>query len=250
MISRKSYEPSLAEKKEVNRLAKMIEDGLIKIEEKKEENFFDEISDIWKFENTNSLKYHPSKGFMMPKPDAPDNDVSYNYLNYNDENHETSLRKMSKYEHSLTDQFARLNDIYNASRIIRKKHDITEKDILPDVPEPKDLKPFPTKDNISNFGHNNTITSIAVDPAGDYVFSSDVAGFVYFSDVISTKILLEVYLKEKIKNIQYNSFLSLLAVCCDDTIYFMRPRFLERRNKNPKLLKDIIVLFLWTQEKV
>ena len=44
----------------INRLAKLIEDGLITVKKEPKKDFFDEIADVWKNENTNVIKYHPS----------------------------------------------------------------------------------------------------------------------------------------------------------------------------------------------
>lgn len=70
----------------INRLAKLIEEWIITVKsdkEKEEERKksmqldFWKIADVWNFENSTSL-YHPTFWFSMPKPEAPDNDLSYN----------------------------------------------------------------------------------------------------------------------------------------------------------------------------
>lgn len=235
---RKAFEPSKNERKMVNHLARLIEDGVIQItKEKKPHDFFEEIADVWKFENTNTPCYHPGNGFSMPKPDAPDNDQSYNFNNEG----EISLRRVSRYEKLVEEQYERLLDIFQSARVIKKKQDISEKDILPEVPDPKDLKPFPTKDNIIHKSHGTSINTLCVESSGDYVFSGDIGGFVYFSDIMTSKVLLEVNIDDKIKSIQYNSFLSLVAVCCDGGVYFLRPKFLRRKNETPELLEEKII---------
>eukprot|EP00340_Litonotus_pictus_P002461 CAMPEP_0170519966 /NCGR_PEP_ID=MMETSP0209-20121228/5178_1 /TAXON_ID=665100 ORGANISM="Litonotus pictus, Strain P1" /NCGR_SAMPLE_ID=MMETSP0209 /ASSEMBLY_ACC=CAM_ASM_000301 /LENGTH=628 /DNA_ID=CAMNT_0010805975 /DNA_START=14 /DNA_END=1900 /DNA_ORIENTATION=+ len=236
-LPKKAFLPSKNEKKMINRLSKMIEDGVIKIKsEKKKKDFFEDISDVWKFENTSSL-YHPSQGFVMPKPEAPDNDESYNFNSQS----EVSLRRLPKYEKLVEDQYERLLDIFQSARVVKKKQDLTEEDILPKVPSPEELKPFPTKDNIIHTNHANVINAICVEPQGDYIFTGDNAGFLFFSDIITSKVLLEVIIEDNIKSIQYNNMLSLVSVCCEGGVYFFRPKFLERRNQNPSLLTERIL---------
>lgn len=240
MSSKKAFEPSHNEKKMINRLAKLIEDGLVKVEkEKKQADFFGDLADIWKFENSSSLAYHPGMGYTMPKPDAPDNDVSYNFNT--DENTQISLRKIPKFDKLIEEQYDRLNDIYNSARVIRKKLDLNEKNILPEVPEPSELKPFPTKDNIINRAHKTSINALCIEASGDYLISGDMSGILYFSDIITSKVLLNVYLEDKIRSIQYNSFLCLVTCTCESGVYFFRPKFLERKNNNPGLLNNTII---------
>ena len=236
-ISKRAFLPSLNERKQINRLARLIEDGIIQIKKEKERyNFFSDLSDIWKYEN--STDYHPSQGFKMPKPDAPDNDISYNF---NDP--EATLRKIPRYEKLIEDQYDRLNDIYQSVRVIRKKQELNENDILPSVPSPEELKPFPTKDNITHKNHGTVIEAIAVDQSGDFVFTGDTAGFIYFSDLITSKVLLEVHLDDRIMSISYNQFLCVVSVCCESGIYFFRPKFLERKCSSPWILnKNILPL--------
>jgi len=238
-FSKKKFEPSHNEKKHINRLSKMIELGLIKPKSEKFLEIHEDLSDIWNNENTNPGIYHPSRGFLMPKQDHPDHELSYNPPE-EISTKEISLRKIPKYDKLITDQYERLNDIFQSVRLIRKKNDLKEEDILPKLPKPEELKPFPSKDNVYFKGHDNSILSLNIDDTGDYLFSGDTAGFVHIYDSRTTKLVHKVHINDNIKSIEFNSILQIITVCCEEGIYFLRPYFLEKRVKNDIIHSNII----------
>lgn len=238
-FSKKRFEPSHNEKKHINRLAKMIEIGLIKPKSEKGKDIFEDLADIWNSENTNPGIYHPNRGFSMPKQDHPDHELSYNPPG-EIVSKEISLRKIPKYNKLVDDQYERLNDIFQSIRLIRKKNDLKEEDILPKLPKPEELKPFPSKDNVIFKGHDNTIISLCIDDSGDYLFSGDLAGFVHIYDSKTTKILHKIHFKDNIKSIEFSSILQIITICCEESIYFLRPIFLEKRVKNDIIHSNII----------
>lgn len=242
MLKKKSFEPSAYEKKMINRISKMIENGFVSIEKPKRKGFFDDMEDVWLYENTNQ-GYHPSHGYMMPKPDAPDNDLSYNF---NDPF--VCLRKTPRYEKLINDQFERLNDIFSNTRVIKKKRDIKEEEILPKVPSPSELKPFPTKDNINHMNHASNIKFICIEPSGDYIFTADTANFLQICDILTGKVLFETNLREKIKDIQYNSFLSVVTVLTETRVLFIQPGFLYRKSSDKTIIREKIIPLL--KEKI
>lgn len=235
MLKKRSFEPSAYEKKMINRVAKMIENGFVTIEKPKRKGFFDDIEDVWMYENTNQ-SYHPSNGYTMPKPEAPDNDLSYNY---NDPY--CCLRKTPRYDKLINDQFERLNDIFSNTRVIKKKRDIKEEEILPNVPSPSELKPFPTKDNINHINHASNIKFLCIEPSGDYIFTSDTGNFLHITDLLTGKIVYETNLREKVKDIQFNTYLSVVTVLTETRLLFIQPGFLYRKSQDKSILKDKII---------
>lgn len=239
-ISKKKFLPSSYEQKMINRFARMIEQGLIKIKPDKavEEEL---LNDIWTFENSNPGIYHPAQGFAMPKAEAPDNDLSYNPVpGLVDREAILCLRKIPKYDKLLNDQYDRCLDIFQSARVIKKKQDIKEEDILPQLPKPEELKPFPSKDNIVFKGHDNHIRCITVDDSGNYLISGDTAGFVHFYDILTTKMVHKSHVNDKILKIEFNKVLKITVVCCESSIYFIRPVLFERRITSDVVHSQII----------
>jgi len=57
-------------------------------------------------------------------------------------------------------------DLYLCPRARRKKLNIDPESLIPDIPKPSDLKPFPTRANIYYKGHSSRVRAIAVNGTG------------------------------------------------------------------------------------
>ena len=140
--SKKNFNLSRNEQKTINRLVYLYKNGLMPMEKpKKQEN---KLFDIWQYENEADLTaYRPGFGYTAPKRELPDTEESYN----NPENKEGGiLRRIPRYDNLIEEELERCCDLFLSARTIRKKLDLKENEILPDLPKPEELKPFPTKE--------------------------------------------------------------------------------------------------------
>ena len=229
---KKSFGLSKNERKIINRLIYMYKNGFMPLEPppKEEEKKYD----IWEFENENSyLNYRPGFGFQAPKRELPDNEESYNPPNNNNtEKREGILRRIPRYDKLLDEELERCCDLFMSSRTIRKKLDIKENDLLPDLPNPDQLKPFPSKETIIYKGHESSIKAICVDDFGNVLISADNGNFIHFYDIITAKIICRIDLKEKIKKITVNHFMHLIVICSITHVFFILPKYLEKKYRN------------------
>jgi ribosome biogenesis protein ERB1 len=238
--SKKSFEVSKTERKAINRIMYAIKNGFIKLEEDEAEEK-ESIYDLWKFENTDPSVYHPGRGYQIPKRELPDTDVSYNPPDQvvNDEVKKfSSVRKIPAYDKILDENFERCCDLFMSARYIRKKIDINEEELLPQLPKPEELKPFPTKECVVYKGHESSIRAIAVDPRGKFLVSGDNGGFIYFWDILTAKIIKRLDVSDNIIAINFNSSLNLVTICGKEHIYFIIPPYLEKKLK--KDLNDLV----------
>ena len=234
MRPKRAFEVSKNERKAINRLVYMYKNGFLKFDEDKPKDE-DYVYDIWTYENTDPNTYHPGKGYQPPKRELPDSDLSYNppaELLDEEIKQFSALRKIPKYNKSIEEEFDRCCDLFMSARVIKKKLDIKEEDILPNLPKPEELKPFPTKENITFRGHESSIRAMTVDPRGKFLISGDNAGFVYFWDIQTAKIIRRIDVSDNIININYNSGMNLITICGKQSIYFLVPHYLERKLKN------------------
>ena len=224
--------PSKYERKMINRFIYLYKNGFLSMESNKnKKNENENVFDIWEFENDN-LKlnnYNPTFGYQMPERELPDNEISYNPPNNNNINF---LRKIPRYENLLEEEMERLVDLFLSSRTIKKKTEIKEKDLLPDLPKPEELKPFPSKEIIIYKGHESSIRALCVNEEGNVIISADNGNFVFFSDVQTSKILYKIDFKEKIIKIEINQFLHFVIICTLTHIFFLLPKYLEKKIKN------------------
>ncbi|KXZ47270.1 hypothetical protein GPECTOR_36g122 [Gonium pectorale] len=83
-----------------------------------------------------------------------------------------SLRAVPAYSEFIKERFERCLDLYLCPRVRRKRLDIKPEALVPQLPKPRDLQPFPTTLAISYEGHTGPVASIAPDPwAGQWLLS-------------------------------------------------------------------------------
>ena len=84
-----------------------------------------------------------------------------------------ALRKVPGYSQFISERFQRCLDLYMAPRVRRKKRaDETEEpeDLLPKLPSPSELKPFPTTVSLT-YAHPNDVRvrSVSISPDGSWL---------------------------------------------------------------------------------
>ena len=225
--SKKKFGFSRNEQKTINRLVYLYKNGLMPMEKPKKVE--QKVYDIWEFEDENDLsQYRPGFGFQIPKRELPDNEESYNTK----ENKEGGiLRRIPRYDNLIEEELERCCDLFLSARTIRKKLDLKENDILPDLPKPEELRPFPTKECMVYKGHESSIRDICCDPNGNVLISADNGNLVFFWDILTGKIITKFDLKEKVRKININKFLKLIVICTETHIFFILPKYLEKKYK-------------------
>ena len=225
--SKKKFGFSRNEQKTINRLVYLYKNGLMPMEKPKKTE--QKIYDIWEFEDENDLsQYRPGFGFQIPKRELPDNEESYNTKENKDGG---ILRRIPRYDNLIEEELERCCDLFLSARTIRKKLDLKENDVLPDLPKPEELRPFPTKECMVYKGHESSIRDICCDPNGNVLISADNGNLVFFWDISTGKITTKFDLKEKVRKININKFLKLIVICTETHIFFILPRYLEKKYK-------------------
>ncbi|CDF34706.1 Ribosome biogenesis protein ERB Nucleolus [Chondrus crispus] len=156
-------------------------------------------------EMTKSERARDIMRLAAPKPPLPTHGESYNppaeYLpneeeakKWNDldpEDRETqylpakhsSLRQVPLYENFIKERFERCLDLYLAVRVVKDQTKIDPEELIPDLPSPKELRPFPTN-IVSTFGPlPSRARSIDVHPAGQWLLSGSDDGCVRLWEV-------------------------------------------------------------------
>lgn len=89
-----------------------------------------------------------------------------------------ALRLVPGYDRFIQERFSRLLDLYLAPRIQRKKLNIDPESLLPSLPSPAELKPFPTFELLNHEHGKERVRAMAVSPDGVWVASGDESGVV------------------------------------------------------------------------
>ncbi|KAF3940413.1 hypothetical protein ABW19_dt0203718 [Dactylella cylindrospora] len=203
---KRRFIPSKHEQKRVMKIVKGIREGRIvpnrpQTEATEEPQFYD----IW----ADDAPPKPDHVMNIPAPKLPPptHDESYNppleYLpneeekkeweeqdaedrekNYLPRSHK-ALRLVPGFSGFINERFERCLDLYLAPRVRRNKLNIDPASLLPKLPSPDDLKPFPSTCATVYRGHEGRVRSVAADPTGVWVATGGDDGTIRVWEILS-----------------------------------------------------------------
>ena len=129
----------------------------------------------------------------------------------------SSLRKVPAWNNFIRERFERCLDLYLAPRQRKMRLTIQPEDLVPQLPRPRDLQPFPTVCSLTFRGHNNMVRCLSVESSGQYVASGCDDGTVKVWEVSTGRCLKTWDVAGVVKSLAWcpNTALSLLAVAVD-----------------------------------
>jgi len=124
-----------------------------------------------------------------------------------------SLRETPSYDKYQEERFQRCLDLYLATRASVKKIRIDPKSLLPKLPKPSELRPYPSQESLMYIGHEAGVTAIDVDPTGQFLVSGSEDKTIRIWE-ISTGRQLDIWnLPEVVHSIQWNPNPELCSIC-------------------------------------
>ncbi|RLN97770.1 hypothetical protein BBJ28_00021019 [Nothophytophthora sp. Chile5] len=182
--------PSKWEKMKVMKIMKGIKEGRIQLDKEPEKK--PDVYQMW-FDDDQAQTHKGPAHVQAPKMPLPGHIESYNppdeYLftkeerraweEADPEDRETnfmprkfkSLREVCGYGGFVRERFERCLDLYLAPRVNKRKLNIDPESLVPELPKPRDLRPFPNTLALVFNGHSGRIRSLVMDPYGQYVAS-------------------------------------------------------------------------------
>ncbi|KAL0093340.1 NUC169 domain-containing protein [Phycomyces blakesleeanus] len=186
---KRRFVPSKWEAKKVMKIVRAIREGRIVPRKPKDEK--PRFYNLWGDDDKDREEH--VMHVAAPKMKLPEHDESYNppaeYLpdeeeikQWNEMEDEerpknylpkkyASLRQVPAYDRFIQERFQRCLDLYLAPRVRKNRLNIDPESLVPKLPSPKDLQPFPTHQSISYEGHTARIRCLSVHPAGLYAVS-------------------------------------------------------------------------------
>ena len=174
---------------------------------------------IWDEESTNQPAPLPA-----PKPRLPTHAESYNppeeYLPTDEEKkkwEETdkedrerdflpqkfpSLRVVPAYNQFIQERFSRQLDLYLAPRVQRTKLQINPDSLIPKLPSPSSLKPFPIYKSL-DVNSPSRVRALSVSPDGTWAASGDENGVLSLWETIVGKVVKQWKFKGKIGAVEW-----------------------------------------------
>lgn len=197
---KRSFVPSKVEAKKVSKLVHALKMGWIKSTEQMEKERQQSNNDpqfymLWQTDDQAEEMRRIHKHIAAPKRFLPGHAESYNppaeYLFDAKEMKEfnkykntpwkrklhfipqkfESLRHVPAYPKYIKERFQRCLDLYLCPRAIKMKLTIQPEDLVPQLPSPKDLQPFPTTMSMVFTGHTDMVRSISSEWKGQYFAS-------------------------------------------------------------------------------
>jgi ribosome biogenesis protein ERB1 len=217
---KRRFVPSKHEAKRVMKIAKAIREGrILPYKPPSEEN--EEDQDIIKYDLWSNEAERPDHPMHAPAPKLPPPgyEESYHpppeYLpdskerkaweDADPEDREgeylprdfATLRKVPGYENFVKEKFERCLDLYLAPRVRRSKLNIDPESLLPKLPSPEELKPFPTACATVFRGHKGRVRTLAVDPSGIWLATGGDDGTVRVWELLTGRQLWSVKLSDE-----------------------------------------------------
>ncbi|XP_056153786.1 ribosome biogenesis protein bop1 isoform X2 [Lampris incognitus] len=243
---KRSFIPSLMEKEKVSKLVHAIKMGWIKPRQAKVDNR-GQYYDLWATEDPNAILGRHKMHIPAPKMRLPGHEESYNpppeYLPSEEERlaweqqdpedrklsllprKYSCLRSVPAFPRFIHERFERCLDLYLCPRQRKMRVNVNPEDLIPKLPKPKDLQPFPTTQSLVYRGHSGLIRSISISPTGQWLVSGSDDGTVRFWEVCSARCLKVVQVGGAVRSVAWNpnSAVCLLAVAFDSVVVIVTP---------------------------
>jgi ribosome biogenesis protein ERB1 len=246
---KRRFVPSKHEAKRVMKIVKAIREGRIQPYKPKSEEEEDEIQynfDVWADE-----KPRPEHSMHIPAPKLPppgyeasyhpppeylpDKNEEQTWLEQDPEDREReflpknyeALRKVPGYETFVKERFERSLDLYLAPRVRRNRLNIDPESLLPKLPDPEELKPFPTTCAAIFHGQEGRVRCVSVDPQGIFVASGGDDGYVRIWELLTGRQVWNARLsdEEAVDAVQWRPTkdASVVAAATGENVYLIVP---------------------------
>ncbi|KAJ8515963.1 hypothetical protein ONZ45_g6649 [Pleurotus djamor] len=230
------------EKKKIMKIVRAIRQGRILPNKPKTADSKFQFYSIWSEQSSSEQPPLPA-----PKPLLPTNSESYNppeeYLPTDAEKAEwesldpedrerdylpqkySSLRLVPGYDQFIKERFNRQLDLYLAPRIQRKKLNIDPNNLIPKLPSPSSLKPFPNYKSLKVTHPHGRVRALSISPDGAWAVSGDEDGIVSLWEVNVGKEVKRWKFDSKIGALEWSprSDATFFVVGVEEALHFIIP---------------------------
>ncbi|KAM3929037.1 ribosome biogenesis protein BOP1 [Leptodactylus fuscus] len=247
---KRSFIPSLIEKEKVSKLVHAIKMGWIRPRKPRDDTPV--YYDLWAQEDPNAILGRHKMHVPAPKLPLPGHEESYNpppeYLMTEEEKlaweqqdaedrklsfipkQHSSLRAVPAYSRFIHEKFERCLDLYLCPRQRKMRVNVDPEDLIPKLPKPRDLQPFPTTQSMVYRGHTDLVRCISVSPSGQWIVSGSDDSTLRFWEVCSGRCMKTINLDGAIKSVNWNPNAAqvLVAACVERSVIIVNPGLGDR----------------------
>jgi ribosome biogenesis protein ERB1 len=136
-----------------------------------------------------------------------------------------NLRSVPAYAPFVKERFDRCLDLYLCPRVRRMKADVNPEDLIPKLPRPKELQPFPSQLAIIFKGHEDVVKSISLEPFGQFVASGSSDKTVKIWEVLTGRCFKTFTFQDPVSFVAWNPnpAKSVVAVATGKQIVLLNP---------------------------
>ncbi|KAF8631298.1 hypothetical protein AX15_002617 [Amanita polypyramis BW_CC] len=239
---KRRFVPSRWEKQKVMKIVRAIRQGRILPSKPKSTSKF-EFYSIWSSEPASSV----APPLPAPKLKLPNHWESYNppeeYLPTEQEQKEwedmdpedrerdylprkyPSLRLVPAYDEFIKSRFNRQLDLYLAPRVQRVKLNIDPSSLIPKLPSPSSLRPFPNYRSLKLDQSNSRVRCISTSPDGNWAVSGDEDGVVILWEVSVGREVKRWSFTGKVGAVDWcpRMDVSFFVIAIEETLHFIIP---------------------------
>ncbi|XP_035910263.1 ribosome biogenesis protein BOP1 homolog [Anopheles stephensi] len=138
----------------------------------------------------------------------------------------SSLREVPAYGRYVKERFLRCLDLYLCPRSRRSRVAVGPEYLVPKLPSPRDLQPYPTLQNLIYKGHTNMIRSISVEPKGEYLVTGSDDMTVKIWEISTARCIRTIPTGDIVRSVAWcpNSKISLVAVASGKRVLLINPK--------------------------
>lgn len=169
--------------------------------------------------------YNPPEEYLLTEEEKAameEQDPSERQYNFIPKKH-SCLRHVAGYENFVKERYERCLDLYLCPRKLKRRLNIDPETLVPRLPRPRELRPYPNTLCLQFLGHSKAVRSIAVSPDGQYMASGSEDGTVRLWEVDTglCRYVWKCSEKEAVARIEWNPTSSLLAVATDNRVILL-----------------------------
>ena len=232
-VPKSRFQPNKYERRKIEKIANAIAKGWIKPRTKPKE----ETWDLWGDSQqalvksapkvtlpTHAESYNPPDEYVMTEDEIKewerqhpeDRDQNFISRKY------SALRKVPAYDNSLKEAFNRSLDLFLCPRVIRQRLNLKPEELIPELPDPETLRPFPSLLRMEYREHSAFISCMDFSVSGEWLATGDVEGEVRVWDALSGKcIAIQKFKEGKVTRVRWNPVSPVLAVGVGSNVHLV-----------------------------
>ncbi|KAF0268882.1 hypothetical protein FOG51_02262 [Hanseniaspora uvarum] len=145
---------------------------------------------------TNEESYNPPEEYLIPdenKEEQEEFKAAHGFI----PTKFAALRKVPGYANTVREKFERSLDLYLAPRVRKNKIQIDPESLVPELPSPQDLRPFPIMTSNIFKGHSDKVRCLDIDPTGEWLATGSDDGTVRVWEILTGREVYKVQLFDK-----------------------------------------------------